>query len=291
MSPRVSIVLPVYNGAEHLRESIGSVLAQTFGDWELIIVDDASTDDSLAVALEAAARDARIRVISNERNLRLPASLNEGFAEARGDYWTWTSHDNEYLSAALSEMVDVLDADPSCGMVYADFARVSEVGEILEEVRLQSADRLPYGNCIGACFLYRAELARQVGEYSTRLELVEDYDYWLRMASRTRLCHIPCVLYHYRVHKESLSYSKEARISLLDVRLRQSRLDPRRLEDAEGYVESLYRRLYSYRSRALRIPRLWRQMPRTFFALLVRDADREVRGLLGPLLARMRGRR
>jgi len=83
MQPKVSIVLPVYNGAKYLRESVDSCLAQTFSNWELIIVNDCSTDESSAIAEEYAAKDERIRVIHNETNLKLPASLNAGFCQAK----------------------------------------------------------------------------------------------------------------------------------------------------------------------------------------------------------------
>lgn len=108
----------MHNGAEYLRESIESCLAQTFRNWELIVVNDCSTDESGAIAEEYAAMDERIRVIHNETNLKLPASLNVGFRQAKGEYLTWTSDDNLYLPHALQRMIDFLREQPE----YAMFA-------------------------------------------------------------------------------------------------------------------------------------------------------------------------
>ena len=90
----VSIVLPVYNGARFLAEAIQSCLAQTYPHWELIVVDDCSTDDSPQIVAGFAADDARIRVIRHAHNRKLPGALNTGFDAARGEYLTWTSDDN-----------------------------------------------------------------------------------------------------------------------------------------------------------------------------------------------------
>ena len=107
--PTVSIVLPTYNGSQYIRESLDSIIKQTCTDWELLIVDDCSSDHTLEIAREYASRDARITVIHNEVNRKLPSALNIGFAHAKGKYLTWTSDDNRYLPEALSVMAEYLD--------------------------------------------------------------------------------------------------------------------------------------------------------------------------------------
>ena len=91
--PKVSIVLPTYNGSKFLSRSIESVQEQAETDWELIIVNDCSTDNTLDIAQKYAQQDKRISVITNEQNKKLPASLNVGFSRAKGKYLTWTSDD------------------------------------------------------------------------------------------------------------------------------------------------------------------------------------------------------
>ncbi len=120
-APVISIVLPVYNGRKYVKESIASCLNQTFSDFELIIVDDCSQDQTPAIIDELARTDSRIKVIRNERNQKLPASLNIGFKQARGIYHTWTSHDNAYLPAALEEMLEFLQKHSHIDIVYCDY--------------------------------------------------------------------------------------------------------------------------------------------------------------------------
>lgn len=104
MEELISIVLPVYNGEKYLRESIDSILAQTYKNWELLIVDDCSTDSSSEIAKEYVSKDRRIYYYHNENNLRLPRNLNKGFSLARGNYLTWTSDDNRFKPTALEKM-------------------------------------------------------------------------------------------------------------------------------------------------------------------------------------------
>ena len=98
-NPKVSIVLPTYNGARYLKSSVESCLNQTHKNIELVIVDDCSTDETPDIVRSY--NDPRIRYVRNETNQRLPRSLNIGFALATGDYLTWTSDDNEFLPHSI----------------------------------------------------------------------------------------------------------------------------------------------------------------------------------------------
>src|SRR4051794_26646558 len=105
--PKVSIILPTYNGARHLREALDACLKQSFADFELIVVIDGSTDETKEIMGTYA--DPRLKIVFQE-NQGLPRALNSGFAHARGKYWSWTSDDNAFLPTALQVMVDYLDA-------------------------------------------------------------------------------------------------------------------------------------------------------------------------------------
>ena len=106
---KVSIILPVYDGQKHITNAINSILNQTYSNWELIIVNDCSTDNTLQIAEKFAQTDSRIKVYSNERNLKLPMTLNAGFRHATGDYFTWTSDDNMFKPEAIEVLVDYLE--------------------------------------------------------------------------------------------------------------------------------------------------------------------------------------
>ncbi len=159
-APTVSIVLPTYNGARYLEGAIQSCLDQSFTDFELILVDDCSTDETPRIIAELAERDARIQTVRHERNRRLPGAINTGVAMSRGRFLTWTSDDNLYRPNAIAEMVAVLEQDPDAGMVYAGATNIDSAGKELEPAFTGPVDLLACTNPIGACFLYRAPFTK-----------------------------------------------------------------------------------------------------------------------------------
>lgn len=224
MWPIVTIVLPCYNGAGFLAKSIDSVISQTFTDWELIIVNDCSKDNSLEIMQQYAEKDSRIRIINNEHNLKLPGALNRGFQEAKGKYLTWTSHDNRMGPTMLEEFVNYLDANPDKGLVTACYAAFSlATGEQLYEVHHPDPQvHLPLYNCVCYAFMYRREVLETVGDYDTTLFLVEDYDYWVRIWLKYPIGKIYKVLYYTGVGDDTLTLSRKKEIAqkLVEMRLR-----------------------------------------------------------------------
>lgn len=218
--PKISIVLPSYNRANYLAQAIESCLAQTYKNFELIIIDDCSSDNSFEVAYGYAARDDRIKAFKNTYNKKLPATLNIGFAEAKGEYLTWISDDNLFEKTALEKMADILDSRCDIGLVYADYTLIDENGIVGKRLYQEPPDYLPIRDCVGACFLYRAEVAEEVGGYDEEMFLVEDYDYWLKCGLVTKLFHIEESLYFYRAHKESLTQTRKEDIRFAKLRLK-----------------------------------------------------------------------
>jgi len=214
-NPLVTIVLPTYNGSRYLRESIQSCIDQTYSNWELIIIDDASTDDTPALIGEFVAKDARVSSVRHEKNRRLPNALNTGFGCARGEYLTWTSDDNVYKPHALDRMVHYLEANPAIGLVYCDMRKIGADGEDLGPIPLKGPESLVEENCIGACFLYRRQLYEAVGRYDPEMVLVEDYDYWLRISRRFPIAHLRGVSpYLYRFQPGSLTSTRQEEVSI-----------------------------------------------------------------------------
>lgn len=221
-APQVSIVMPTYKRAHLLPAAIRNVLEQTFEDFELIIIDDNSPDCTPQVV--AAFDDPRIRYLRNDPNLRLPRALNRGFSLARGQYLTWTSDDNFYADTAIERMVQVLHCG-KCDLVYADyymFAEVDAEGQPthVKHDRLPSSLQLEKGNHIGACFLYTRRAYEAVGDYDPELFLVEDYDYFIRIAARFKACHIAEPLYYFRRDDDTLYLSRFAEVKASDVLVR-----------------------------------------------------------------------
>jgi glycosyltransferase involved in cell wall biosynthesis len=208
MTPLVSIVLPTHNGARYIGLSIQSCLDQTYSHWELLIVDDASTDETPSLIAEFAARDSRVQVFRHADNHKLPAALNTGFAHAQGEYLTWTSDDNYYHPQALAEMVAFLETHPTVGVVYTDYSVIDEDGLITNHVTAPEARHLVHKAAVGACFLYRREVYETIGEYDETVFLAEDYDFWLRASIKFQLSPLHKELYFYRRHSASLTDSR-----------------------------------------------------------------------------------
>jgi len=207
MSELVSIVLPVYNGEKYLCESIDSVIAQTYTNWELLILDDCSTDSSPIISQKYAQKDNRIKYYRNECNLRLPRNLNRGFSLSHGRYLTWTSDDNRYHPEAIEKMVEVLERDSGVQFVFASCRIIDSNGEPIEYIKVDknSLIRIVGENSVGACFMYTRLVYETVGEYNPDLFLVEDFDYWQRICIRFKADIISEILYDYRLHPKNLT--------------------------------------------------------------------------------------
>ena len=223
-TPRVSIVLPVYNGVRYLRQAIESILAQSFKDYELIIVDDCSSDNTYEIAIGFSKLNSCIRVLKNNTNKGLPASLNTGFSVAVGEYLTWTSDDNIYHETAIEKMVDALDSVPDCGLVYTEMNLIDESGALIGQ-RNGEDGNLYKNNCVGACFMYRDACRKMIGDYDENRFYVEDYDYWLRIAEQFRIIKISEILYDYRYHSNSLTVQKLRRVGEQLAKLRLDHIE------------------------------------------------------------------
>lgn len=214
-NPVISIVLPTFNGSKYLEEAVLSCRCQTFCDWELIIVDDASTDSTPAIISRLMREDSRIQVVRHETNRKLPSALNTGFLLARGEFLTWTSDDNCYEPESLSKMLECLLAHPDIGVVYTDYSLIDEDSNtISKRIVVKDPCHLVYANIVGPNFLYRRMVQEVLFGYEEGLFLAEDYDFWLRASICFRMMPLHEVLYRYRQHSSSLSAQRREEIAL-----------------------------------------------------------------------------
>lgn len=203
-SSLISVILPVYNGEEYLEQALQSCLNQTYGNFELIIVDDASTDNSLSIVKKFENKDNRIKVLLNETNLSLPGSLNVGHKIAKGEFVTWTSDDNILKPDFLSSLHKAITRE-NCDVVFSDYDIIWADGKLK---RKHISGPLPYiilGNIIGASFLYKNKVFWELNGFDVSLFLLEDYHFFLKAALRYKFYHLEKNLYQYRLHKESLT--------------------------------------------------------------------------------------
>ena len=217
---KISIVLPTFNGEKYLRQSLESCLKQTYRNIEVIIVDDGSTDTTPQIIHSY--EDNRIISIRHDRNRGLPHSINCGFAAATGNYLTWTSDDNYFTETALEKMLSFLKAN-NCCFVYCDYYMFDSGNPAeLKIMQLPDMHTLNKQNTIGPCFLYSRRVKESIGNYDPDTRLAEDYDYWLRVAKKFTMGHLPAPLYFYRLHATSLTsvFSKEYEIKIVDILVR-----------------------------------------------------------------------
>jgi len=212
-SPKISVILPSFNGERWLSASIQSVLMQSEVDWELIVVDDCSSDGTYEIARDFCDKDSRVRVIRNSSNKKLPRSLNVGFSQAKGRYLTWTSDDNLFKPDALKQMGNYLDGNPEVDMVAFNMDVINDEGEFLYEWTSfwpqRSVIDLSYGSNVGAAFMYSRRVLSKIGEYNEEMFCAEDYEYWVRLALNGTVRYVDEInIYQYRVHSQTLTNQK-----------------------------------------------------------------------------------
>jgi glycosyltransferase involved in cell wall biosynthesis len=202
MQPVVSFVVPLLNGVTYLREAVDSLLGQTFHDFEIIVVDDGSTDGS--IELLAGISDARLRLVQNSPSRGLAGSLNQGIALARGSYIARMDADDVSLPERLSVQIKFLEAHPE----------VAVCGTWAKHIDASGAEfgprRTPVGKEMASEFwkpspmIHPSVVARrtvlQAFPYDEALRGAEDYDLWLRLRKQFALENIPEFLLLYRIH-------------------------------------------------------------------------------------------
>jgi glycosyltransferase involved in cell wall biosynthesis len=210
--PLVSIVVTTYNRAEYIKTALDTILAQTYGEWELIIYDDGSTDDSRAIIADYTAKDVRIRCVFAHHKGRA-ASLRSAIGMTRGKYLGWVDSDDWIDLECLSKTVAVLEREPSAGMVYTDHFITNESGKIL---KIADKCKIPY--CKDRLLvdfmtfnfrLIRREVYDLVGGISLEFPQAQDYDICLKISEVTEIEHLTEPLYFYRVHADSISQGQK----------------------------------------------------------------------------------
>jgi glycosyltransferase involved in cell wall biosynthesis len=204
MSPLFSVVTPVYAPPLNvLRETIQSVLAQTFPDWELILVDDHSpSNDVRTVLRDAAASDSRIRVVEREVNGGIVSASNDALTVSNGDFVALLDHDDLLTSSALEVMATAIAEHADVDYLYSDEDKVDAHGEHRDLFRKPdwSPERLRHQMYTCHLSVMRTRVVRDVGGFHTGFDGSQDHDLVLRVTERARrIVHVPEVLYHWRI--------------------------------------------------------------------------------------------
>ena len=205
--PAISIVMGVYNGEQYLREAIESILSQTFSDFEFIIIDDCSTDDSKEII--SSYNDPRIRFFRNEKNMKISATANCGMRLARGKYIARMDHDDISLPERFQKQFDYLESHPDyglCGTMKDDI--INGVRNTVCGPKIWSTDEdlryvMFFGNLIyNTSLMMRRDIVEQYQlYYDESLEFGNDYDLCLRFMKVAKVYNIPETLVLYRLYE------------------------------------------------------------------------------------------
>ena len=217
MTPKVTVLLAVRNGEPYIHEAVRSVLDQTFTDFELLVVDDASTD-ATAEIIEGFG-DGRVRLLRNEQNLGQVPSLNRGLREARGEYVARLDADDVCRPTRLAREVEILDGDARVGLVGTWMEAIDERGRRLGHLRKDLTDYVDfvYHTLIMRVYvshpsaMYRREPVLALGGYDEATGPAEDKDLWRKLALErydARIVPEPLILY--RLHDRQLSQTRAA---------------------------------------------------------------------------------
>lgn len=208
--PRVSIVTPAYNQGAYLRATMESVLAQDYPALDYLVIDDGSSDDSLAIAKEVAAKHAGRVTVLAQANAGQAETLNRGWASCRGDILGYLSSDDLLLPGAIRTMVEAMQAQPGVAVAYCDFWLIDPAGVRLRAVTAPAFDRramlqdLVCAPGVGA--LFRRDVFDATGGWDANRRQVPDFEFWLRAAEHGDFMRVPQRLAEYRIHEGSASF-------------------------------------------------------------------------------------
>jgi glycosyltransferase involved in cell wall biosynthesis len=219
--PKVSVCIPTYNRAHFIGETLASVLAQTMQDFEIIVYDDASTDETEAVVRSI--DDERIHYYRQDRQVGISRNRNSCLAVARGEYIGWLDSDDLYLPHMLEQQAAVLDHHPNVGLVHAEAEWIDEQGDPITppkerfppftdttESGIEAFKELCASNYITVpTSLLRMDCYRTVGGYNPCLSVAEDSEMWLRVALHYDLSYRRTLVAHKRAHPGGINNSME----------------------------------------------------------------------------------
>jgi glycosyltransferase involved in cell wall biosynthesis len=201
--------MPCYNGADHLPISVSSIRQQTFGEWELVVVDDGSTDNSLQVLELLSGEDSRIHVFEQE-NAGPSAARNRALSNAKGEFIAFLDADDSWHPEFFEKMKGALNAHPNAGLAYCGWQNVGLTGGrgkpfVPPDYEVPNKVEVLLGGCR---WPIHATLARKIfveraGGFNEQLRSSEDFDLWLRLATGVPIVRVPRVLSYYRHHGDA----------------------------------------------------------------------------------------
>jgi len=213
--PKVSVAIPVYNRENYIAQAIDSILAQTFTNFELLVIDDGSADNSVAIVRSYS--DPRIRLVCHEANGGVAVARNSAIVHARGEYLAFLDSDDWAYPQRLAKQVAFLDSHPDYAAVGAWIEWMAEDGRPLGRIKRKptspddiAALRLFQSGIENSASMTRTQMLREHRHHEA-YEISGDFDLWARLAAKYKLATLPTVLVHRRQHAQQLTHEKAER--------------------------------------------------------------------------------
>ena len=244
-NPEISVIMSVYNGEKYLGEAIESILNQTFTDFEFIIVNDGSTDNSLEIIKSY--DDERIKVTNNEKNIGLTKSLNKALKVARGEYIARQDADDVSMPNRFEEQMKYLEKYPEAALLGTSVYLIDEYGEIMgKRIALANPGNEPFktNQFSHGSVVFKKEIIDKLGGYNELFRYVQDYELWLRIAKYYEMRNLTQILYKLRSHDENVGFTNREESVLyhiLALKLTRGSLEDRILKSIKNNgIKTLY---------------------------------------------------
>lgn len=245
IKPLVSVVMPVYNAESVIRRPVQSILSQTFKNFELIIINDASTDKTSQIIAEFRKRDKRIRIINNKTNMQMAQSLNFGISKARSEMIARMDQDDISFPDRLRVQYNFLLKHPRVAIVGNDIATADKDGNITGRRTYPTKSKqlksvlFRYSPFAHPTVMFRKDAYEKVGGYDPAKYPCEDIDFWFRLGMKYEFASIPKQLLNYRVTHSSSSHGNIIHTELMGFKTKIDAIIK------YGYKPSIYDIIYN----------------------------------------------
>jgi glycosyltransferase involved in cell wall biosynthesis len=224
--PKVTVFMPVYNGQAYIKLAIESILNQSFQDFELVIINDGSTDGSVKIVEEF--DDSRIRLIHNKENKGLVFTRNRGFEEAKGEYFAILDCDDWAYPQRLEKQVNFLNQNPDFGLVGTSVELIDANDKITGAWNYTLKPELIPPTLLFHNYFAQSSIMLRLSiedlNYRTEFPPVEDYDLWYRIAQKHKVWTLPEVLVKYRIHDQNISKTQEEKAKKASIKILENQL-------------------------------------------------------------------
>lgn len=220
METKVSIIICSYNRANYISQALDSILAQTYQSYEVLVIDDASSDNTEEVVKKYLPLDRRIKYFKNEKNLGIARSRSKGIILSQGEYIAMLDSDDYWLGVdKLKMQIEILEADKEVGLIGTGIICIDENGKELKKDIFASDDKdirsriLAKNQFAQSSVVFRKDAYKLAGGYQEKFTVCEDIDLWLAIGNKYKFANLVEPLIAYRIHGGGISKSRKLEIA------------------------------------------------------------------------------